>query len=74
VPLRGCRRQSGAPFSLNVAVDRAALTCDISNLKTFTTIGADNGEARERIFCPECGSPIIAEAPERGLLPRSLLS
>jgi hypothetical protein len=55
-----CRRQSGAPFSLNLGVDRDALKLDFSKTKTFITVGADSGEERERVFCPECGSPILS--------------
>lgn len=55
-----CQRQSGASFSLNVAVPRAALTVDDAKLKTFATTGTDSGQPRERLFCPECGSPILA--------------
>ena len=54
-----CRRQSGAPFSLNVGFDREALTLE-GPTKTYITTGADTGETRERIFCPECGSPILS--------------
>ena len=54
-----CQRQSGAPASLNVGVDRDAFTL-VGTTKTFQTAAADSGDARERIFCPECGSPIIS--------------
>ena len=109
-----CRRQSGAPFSLNVGIDREALVFSGIAPKVYRTVGDDTGEERERLFCPECGSPIAsilaeaddiafikagtlddaswlepemevftdsahpwvhdAEAPERGLFPRSLPS
>jgi hypothetical protein len=62
-----CQRQSGACFSLNVAVPLAALTVDDAKLKTFATTGTDSGQPRERRFCPECGSPVItllAEMPD----------
>lgn len=65
-----CRRQSGAPFSVNVAVDRDALVLEGAS-KTYVTVGDDSGETRERIFCPECGSPILsilAEAPDIAFL------
>jgi hypothetical protein len=66
-----CQRQSGAPFSLNVAIDRASLTLDGESLRTYETIGADTGEKRERIFCATCGSPlvsILAEADDMAFL------
>jgi hypothetical protein len=55
-----CQRQSGAPFSLNVAVDRSALTIAGESMKTYETIGSDSGQPRERIFCSTCGSPIVS--------------
>jgi hypothetical protein len=65
-----CQRQSGAPFSLNVAIDRGALTIE-GDYKTYETIGDDSGQPRERIFCGTCGSPIasiLAEASDMAFL------
>jgi hypothetical protein len=107
-----CRRQSGAAFSINLVFARDALKFDAEKTKTYNTVGADTGESRDRIFCPECGSPLVtvlaeasdlaiikagtiddpswiepqmevftecaqgwfhnADAPERGLFPRSI--
>lgn len=66
-----CQRQSGGAFSVNVAIDRTALTIGGDSLRTYETIGADSGQARERIFCSTCGSPlvsILAEAPDMAFI------
>jgi len=55
-----CQRQSGAAFSVNVLVDRASFQLEGATLKTFQTVGEDSGQPRERIFCAECGSPLIS--------------
>lgn len=59
-----CQRQSGACFSLNVAVPAANFTVDASKLRTFATTGTDSGQPRERNFCPECGSPVTTVLAE----------
>lgn len=66
-----CQRQSGAPYSLNVAIDRTVLTVEGDSIRTYETVGEDTGQPRERIFCSTCGSPlmsILAEAPDMAFL------
>jgi hypothetical protein len=66
-----CQRQSGAPFSLNIVVDRAAFTIDGDSLKTYETVGEESGEKRERMFCADCGSTmlsILAEADDMAII------
>lgn len=55
-----CQRQSGAPFSLNVAVDRGALTIGGDSMTTYETVGGAMDMKRERIFCSTCGSPLVS--------------
>jgi hypothetical protein len=60
-----CQRHSGAAFSVNVIVLRSALEIDGSP-RVHETTGAENGNARERLFCGDCGSPMftmLAEQP-----------
>jgi hypothetical protein len=62
-----CQRGSGASYSVNAVFPLAALKVDESKLKSFETIGEDTQMKRQRMFCPECGSPVItklAEMPE----------
>jgi hypothetical protein len=54
-----CQRQSGAPFSLNLAVAREDFHLE-GESRIFHTTGSDTGEDRERVFCPTCGSPIVS--------------
>lgn len=66
-----CQRQSGAAFSVNVVVDRDAVTMRGETITSFTTVGTDSGEERERQFCSTCGSPLatlMAESPQWTIL------
>jgi hypothetical protein len=62
-----CQRQTGSPFSVVVAVPRAAFKAEGSTLSSFVTIGEDHGGETKRHFCSNCGSPLFsnaASAPE----------
>jgi hypothetical protein len=62
-----CQRQTGNPFSVIVAVPRAAFDVEGDTLASFATIGTDHGGETERNFCSACGSPVFsmaAVAPE----------
>ncbi len=55
-----CQRQSGAAFSVNVAVPRAAFQLEGESLGEFRTIGTDSGSEVARMFCRDCGSPLAS--------------
>jgi hypothetical protein len=55
-----CQRQTGASFSLNVAVLRDAFEARGDSLAEYTTVGTDTGKKVARRFCRECGSPIVS--------------
>lgn len=55
---RHCQRQSGAPFSVVLAVADTAMT-GLAAVKTYHDRG-DSGQGVERLFCPDCGSPIVS--------------
>jgi len=57
-----CQRQTGNPFSVVIAVPRAAFEVKGSTLSSFATIGEDHGGETERYFCSNCGSPIFSSA------------
>ena len=57
-----CQRQTGNPFSVIVAVPRAAFNVEGSTLASFATTGEDHGEDTERNFCSACGSPVFSVA------------
>jgi hypothetical protein len=62
-----CQRQTGNPFSVIVAVPRAAFNVEGGTLASFVTTGEDHGGDTERNFCSACGSPLFsvaAVAPE----------
>jgi hypothetical protein len=59
-----CQRQSGAPFSLNVVIDHGSLQFVSGETRTHVTHGGDEGRSRERIFCPQCGSPLVTTIEE----------
>jgi hypothetical protein len=58
---KNCQKQAGSAFSIVVAVPESALTIQ-GTTKTYNDKG-DSGKPVDRIFCPECGSPIISVAP-----------
>ncbi|MFB7493496.1 GFA family protein [Streptomyces sp. NPDC056161] len=59
-----CQRHSGAAFSVNVLVARDALKIT-GTPKSYRTVGAENGNPRDRLFCGECGTPILTLLHER---------
>jgi hypothetical protein len=62
-----CQRQTGGAFSVNVIADRDSFHIDGTTLATYTTVGTDTGQERQRQFCSACGSPLVtllAEAPQ----------
>lgn len=66
-----CRRQSGAPASLGVVVERDAFEARGETLGSYETVGTDSGQPRERCFCTRCGSPIVtyvAEMPQLAVI------
>lgn len=56
---KNCQRQAGAAFSLNVVVPTETVTTT-GNLKLYKD-SADSGNAVDREFCPDCGSPIFSK-------------
>ncbi|MGO1057227.1 GFA family protein [Crossiella sp. CA198] len=59
-----CQRHSGAAFSVNVLVPRDSL--DITGTpRTYRTVGTENGNQRDRLFCGDCGTPIFTILHER---------
>ena len=55
-----CQRQSGAAFSVNVAIPRAAFELQGESLGEFRTLGTDSGSEVARMFCRDCGSPLAS--------------
>jgi hypothetical protein len=57
-----CQVLSGAPLRAVVAApyDSFVLT---GNTKAYIKV-ADSGNRRAQVFCPECGTPLYATAPE----------
>jgi len=52
-----CRKQSGAPFSVNLIVRASAVTVT-GELSTFEDADTESGVPLARQFCPACGTPI----------------
>ncbi|MBG7696548.1 GFA family protein [Streptomyces sp. MC1] len=59
-----CQRHSGAAFSVNVLVARDALEVK-GTPRSYQTVGVENGNVRDRLFCGECGTPIFTILHER---------
>lgn len=60
---RACQKQSGSAFSVILAVPRADLHWQ-GEMHTHAH-QADSGRTVHRRFCPDCGSPVLTEAPDR---------
>ena len=58
---KNCQKQAGSAYSVIVGVPRGALTVTVT-LKTYHDTG-DSGGTVDRLFCPECGSPVLSDAP-----------
>ncbi|MFI6349432.1 GFA family protein [Streptomyces sp. NPDC050560] len=59
-----CQRHTGSAFSANVLVARDSL--DIEGApRSYRTTGAENGDLRDRLFCGDCGTPILTVLHER---------
>jgi hypothetical protein len=56
---KNCQKQAGSAFSIVVAIPKPALSLQ-GTTKTYADRG-DSGKAFGRIFCPECGSPILSD-------------
>lgn len=54
-----CQKQSGSAFSFILGVPEGAFTLS-GEPKSFHDSG-ESGKAVERIFCRECGSPLISK-------------
>jgi hypothetical protein len=57
---KNCQKQTGTSFSVLIGVPKSALSIR-GKIRTFHDSG-DSGQAVDRNFCPECGSPIFSEA------------
>jgi len=56
---RHCQKASGTASSVNVVVPKPSLHVEGRTLWTFKDVG-DSGEALQRLFCRNCGSPIVS--------------
>jgi hypothetical protein len=56
---KNCQKQTGTAFSVLVGIPKPAMSIQ-GRVKTFHDTG-DSGQAVERNFCPECGSPIFSD-------------
>lgn len=56
-----CQKQSGAAFSLVVAIPRDALSLT-GALTTYEDVGT-SGQPVHRRFCGRCGSPMLTDTP-----------
>ncbi len=57
---KNCQKQSGSSYSTNIAIPKDALTIE-GELTLYADTG-DTGNAVNRYFCRNCGSPITSEA------------
>lgn len=55
-----CQRQSGAAFSINIALDENAFHLNGDTVGEFETTSEETQTPVQRKFCTNCGSPIIS--------------
>jgi hypothetical protein len=55
-----CQKFTGSAFATVIGVPKSAVTIT-GELKSFRKLG-DSGKSIARLFCPECGAPIVDEA------------
>lgn len=60
-----CRKSSGS-HSASMGVPEAALKIS-GETREFSTMG-DSGNAVTRVFCPNCGSPIVSKGARPGVV------
>ena len=56
---RNCQKQAGSAFSVVVAVPATTFTMT-GDTKVYHD-QSETGQAVDRIFCPDCGSPLVSE-------------
>lgn len=56
---KNCQKQSGAAFSVNIAMPRGSLNVE-GEMSCYKDMG-DSGMSLNRFFCGNCGSPISSE-------------
>jgi hypothetical protein len=56
-----CQRNTGAPFSVNLAVPAGSVVVQGDALATYEDRSGASGKVFERSFCGRCGSPILGK-------------
>lgn len=59
-----CQILTGSAFRANVQVPASSFKILRGNPKIYIKKTADSGAPRAHAFCPDCGTPIYAAAPE----------
>ena len=63
-----CQKNSGGPYSMNVAIPQESLKVTGDSLKIYVDRSGASGEPFERRFCSICGSQVFAGGPAYGPL------
>ncbi|MEO0763827.1 MAG: GFA family protein [Pseudomonadota bacterium] len=58
-----CRRNTGGTHSYNIAMPAGSVTIEGASLRTYLDRSGASGQAFERLFCGDCGSPIMGRGP-----------
>jgi len=58
-----CRKATGGPYTISVMVERDKLQIENENLLKAYECTADSGNKLDRVFCSNCGSPIMTTHP-----------
>lgn len=57
-----CQKLTGSAYRVSISAPAESLVLE-GTVKTFIKV-ADSGRERLHAFCPDCGSPVYAAAPE----------
>ena len=60
---KNCQRQAGSAFSTLAGVPKADFRFLEGDVKLYEDMDTDSGNAVERFFCGNCGSPIFSAIP-----------
>ena len=60
-----CQVLTGTAYRVSVPAAAADFHLKSGKLKSYLKTTADSGNPRLQAFCPDCGTPIYASAPEK---------
>ena len=63
-----CQKNSGAAFSMNVAVPLDSMAAEGEALRTYEDLSGASGKPFQRHYCAKCGSHLYSHGPAYGAI------